>query len=316
MPGTAISGLSAITSVQTDDLLVIVDVHDTSMAPAGTDKKITLSQVTGAPAPVTTISSASGTVNLDPVAQVLNVTMTADCTFTFTPSSSLINGDSYMFSVYLNQDSTGGWTVTWPASVLWLGTGTPTLPSTANSVSLLVFETTDAGTIWYGSAVQQLPSLPLSVVNGGTGQASAAAAYNALSPMTLTGDIEYESASSTAARLAGNITTTKKFLTQTCSGSASAAPAWGTVAAGDIAAVSVLTFVGSGTTVVNAALGNVFTLTLTASTTTLGSPSNPADGQAVSFRITQGTGGSFTLAYGDAYNFGTARRSHAQHVSR
>lgn len=71
-------------------------------------------------------------------------------------------------------------------------------------------------------------------------------------------------------------------------------------------AVSALTFVASGTTLVNAALGNSFSLTLTASTTTLGAPSNPVDGQVIRFRITQGTGGSFTLAYNAAYDFGTA----------
>ena len=40
-----ISQYAAIGSVQTDDLLVVVDVHDTSMAPTGTDKKMTLAQL-------------------------------------------------------------------------------------------------------------------------------------------------------------------------------------------------------------------------------------------------------------------------------
>lgn len=71
-------------------------------------------------------------------------------------------------------------------------------------------------------------------------------------------------------------------------------------------AVAALTFVGGGTTLVNAALGNAFNLTLTASTTTLGAPSNPVDGQVIRFRITQGAGGSFTLAYASAYDFGAA----------
>jgi hypothetical protein len=70
-------------------------------------------------------------------------------------------------------------------------------------------------------------------------------------------------------------------------------------------AVVALSFVASGTTLVNAALGNSFNLTLTASTTTLGNPSSPADGQVIRFRVTQGTGGSFTLAYGSAYDFGS-----------
>ena len=70
--------------------------------------------------------------------------------------------------------------------------------------------------------------------NGGTGQVTAAAAYNALSPMSATGDIEYESATNTASRLAGNTTTTKKFLTQTGNGTISAAPGWNTIAAVDV----------------------------------------------------------------------------------
>jgi hypothetical protein len=73
-----------------------------------------------------------------------------------------------------------------------------------------------------------------------------------------------------------------------------------------IPAVATLTFVASGTTLVNAALGNDFRLTLTASTTTLGNPSNPVNGQRIDFQITQGTGGSFTLAYGANYDFGAS----------
>lgn len=80
----------------------------------------------------------------------------------------------------------------------------------------------------------QQTSLPLGITSGGTGQASAAAAYNALSPMTTLGDIEYESGTNTASRLAGNTTTTKKFLTQTGTGSVSAAPSWNMLATSDI----------------------------------------------------------------------------------
>ena len=68
--------------------------------------------------------------------------------------------------------------------------------------------------------------------------------------------------------------------------------------------VSALTFGSS--VAVNAALGNAFSLTLTASTGTLANPSNPVDGQLIRVRVTQGSGGSFTLAYGTAYDFGTA----------
>lgn len=74
----------------------------------------------------------------------------------------------------------------------------------------------------------------VAIANGGTGQTSATAAYNALSPMSTLGDIEYESGANTAARLPGNTTTTRQFLNQTGTGSVSAAPAWGALASSDI----------------------------------------------------------------------------------
>jgi len=64
------------------------------------------------------------------------------------------------------------------------------------------------------------------IANGGTGQSSANAGFNALSPMTTLGDIEYENATPAAARLAGNTTTTTEFLSQTGNGTISAAPSW------------------------------------------------------------------------------------------
>lgn len=56
----------------------------------------------------------------------------------------------------------------------------------------------------------------------------------------------------------------------------------------------------------NAAAGNVFAVTLTSSAGTLANPANPVDGQAIRVRVIQGSGGSHTLAYGSAYDFGTA----------
>lgn len=53
-------------------------------------------------------------------------------------------------------------------------------------------------------------------------------------PMTTLGDIIYENATPAAARLAGNITTTKKYLSQTGNGTISAAPAWAQIAAADL----------------------------------------------------------------------------------
>ncbi len=73
------------------------------------------------------------------------------------------------------------------------------------------------------------------IVNGGTGQNAANPAFNALSPMTALGDVIYGGASGAGTRLAGNNTTTRKFLRQTgAAGPVSAAPAWDTLTAGDI----------------------------------------------------------------------------------
>lgn len=76
----------------------------------------------------------------------------------------------------------------------------------------------------------------LPLLNGGTGvaAASANAAYNALSPMTTLGDMEYAATGPVATRVAGNITTVRQYLAQTGTGTVSAAPVWTTFAAADI----------------------------------------------------------------------------------
>lgn len=71
----------------------------------------------------------------------------------------------------------------------------------------------------------------LTITNGGTGQTTANAAFNALSPMTTLGDIIYGGASGAATRLAGNTTSTQKILAQTGDGVNSAAPSWITLPA-------------------------------------------------------------------------------------
>ena len=73
----------------------------------------------------------------------------------------------------------------------------------------------------------------VAIANGGTGQTTANAAFNALTPMTTLGDIIYHNGSY-AVRLAGNTTTAKQFLTQTGTGSASAAPAWASLSSADV----------------------------------------------------------------------------------
>jgi hypothetical protein len=74
----------------------------------------------------------------------------------------------------------------------------------------------------------------LPIGNGGTGQTTAANAFNALSPITTLGDLIYGSAANTSSRLAGNITVTPMFLKQTGTGAASTAPVWSTLTNTDV----------------------------------------------------------------------------------
>jgi hypothetical protein len=74
----------------------------------------------------------------------------------------------------------------------------------------------------------------LPILNGGTGQTTANAAFAALSPMTTLGDIIYENATPAPARLGGNITTTREFLTSQGTGSTANAPSWSALVSGDI----------------------------------------------------------------------------------
>jgi hypothetical protein len=88
--------------------------------------------------------------------------------------------------------------------------------------------------------IGNISSGTLGISHGGTGQTTANAGFNALSPMTLLGDLEYEDATPKAVRLAGNTTATKKFLTQTGNGTISAAPSWGTIANTDVSGLGTL----------------------------------------------------------------------------
>lgn len=80
------------------------------------------------------------------------ITLDTNCTLTFTGAVSTVGGDPVecSFGLYVEQDETGGWDVTWPASVIWPDETEPTLDTTPGSVEVLAFYTLDGGTVWYG----------------------------------------------------------------------------------------------------------------------------------------------------------------------
>jgi len=97
-------------------------------------------------------SGSTDTIDLED-GNVHNVTLTANCTFTF--SNPPASGTSGTFTLFLNQDGTGSRTATWPSEVKWAGGTAPTLTTTASRTDILVFTTIDAGTIWYGAVSGQ-----------------------------------------------------------------------------------------------------------------------------------------------------------------
>lgn len=75
------------------------------------------------------------------------VTLTGNCTFTFSPAPSGANH----VTLVLIQDATGSRTVTWPASVKWPDAGTaPTLSTAASSIDIVSFYYSDNDTTYYG----------------------------------------------------------------------------------------------------------------------------------------------------------------------
>ncbi len=88
----------------------------------------------------------------------------------------------------------------------------------------------------------------LTIADGGTGQTTAGAAFNALSPLTALGDVVYGAASGSGTRLAGNITAVKQFLSQTGTGAVSAAPAWATLSFSDVTGTLGIADGGTGAT--------------------------------------------------------------------
>jgi hypothetical protein len=69
-------------------------------------------------------------------------------------------------------------------------------------------------------------------------------------------------------------------------------------------APAVVSLADAATIAVDASLGNDFRVTIGANRT-MGTPSNPTDGQKVTFQVTQGSAGSSTITWASGYEFST-----------
>lgn len=151
---------------------------------------------------------------------------------------------------------------------------------TVTSVGVSSSDLTVTGSPVTASGTISLALNTVTIAKGGTGQTTAAAGFNALSPITTLGDIIYGSAANTSARLAGNTTTTRRFLRQVGDGTNSAAPAWDTLQDADIPSLTGKTYnaltltanatgfaVAGGTTSKTLTVSNTLTLAGTDSST-------------------------------------------------
>lgn len=163
---------------------------------------ITFSQFSAAPA-------YTGTAPINVSGQTIALTGTVDATHGGTGTATVATGD------------------------LLYGSGTNTWSKLAAGSAYKALVMNGAGTNveWNAIALNQPNAISgsLGATNGGTGQSS----YT-------TGDTLYSSASNTLSKLAGNTSTTKKWMSQTGTGSASAAPSWDVVTTSDVSGLGTM----------------------------------------------------------------------------
>jgi hypothetical protein len=160
-----ITSYPAIVTVQPDDVLPIVDVHDPAQSPAGTTKIITLSQLgAAASGPGTGYAPLAGAEFTGYVApSVVSLTYTSTITITATQGNdfrvtlagnpaianpvSPTDGQTIQF--WFTQDGTGNRTVTWGSAFNFGTGGSPPVLSTAAGATDIVGFSFNAGTaLW------------------------------------------------------------------------------------------------------------------------------------------------------------------------
>lgn len=129
-----------------------VSVLDTGDYFAGTNVEAVLAEIgaagSGPDVELVTVAATGATETVDvSVARTYDLTLTADCTLTLTGA---VNDEAWFVTLFLRQDGTGGWDVTWPGSVEWASGSAPVIDPTAAAVTVVTLGSLDGGTVWYG----------------------------------------------------------------------------------------------------------------------------------------------------------------------
>ena len=115
----------------------------TTIAANAYNETYVTASASGSP-PTVTIDCSAGT-------HFLRTLATGTNTFVFSNAPA---SKAYGFVLKLTQDSTDR-AVTWPGTVDWAAGTAPTISSGNGKVDIFVFNTFDAGTIWYGFTAGQ-----------------------------------------------------------------------------------------------------------------------------------------------------------------
>jgi hypothetical protein len=100
-------------------------------------------------------NSSSGTSTVDlALGNYFYATLTENIT-TVTFSNLPASGRFASWEWEVTQDAgASGYTITWPAAIIWSGGSAPTLTATASAVDVIAFWTRDGGTTIYASIMQ------------------------------------------------------------------------------------------------------------------------------------------------------------------
>ncbi|MEO6304828.1 MAG: hypothetical protein ABIP51_16830, partial [Bacteroidia bacterium] len=201
-----------------------------------TGNAATATNLVGLTTTVTTLNNVSGTNSGDNAVNSLysglvsNATHTGDATGATALTVKGINGvllSGLTTGLLKNTNSTGI-----PSIAV---AGTDYLAPNGSAALLTSFPTLNQNTTGTSDNVTGI----VAINNGGTGQATKQLAFDALSPTTTLGDLVYHNGTNNA-RIPGNTTASKKFLSQVGTGTGSAAPFWGSISNTDISGLGSL----------------------------------------------------------------------------